>query len=109
MNPHGLKELVFILETSFQGDLKRELRVQLPGCIVTKTDPTDIQGIPDLLIVWGKQWAALECKKSAKASTRPNQPYYVDLMNEMSFAAFIYPENRREVLDALYRTFRANR
>ena len=72
-----------------------------PKCIVMKNDPTYIQGIPDLLILHKNKWAGLEVKKNAKASKRPNQEYYVEQMDNMSFARFVYPENIDEVLDAL--------
>jgi hypothetical protein len=68
-------------------------------------DPNEIQGIPDLLILYKNKWAALEGKKSASASVRPNQEYYVDLMDRMSFASFIFPGNKDEVLDSLYLYF----
>lgn len=43
----------------------------------------------------------LECKESAHAKTRPNQPYYVNLFNKMSFARFVWPENEEEVVEHL--------
>ena len=92
-------------ESKFQASLKKELKEMFPGCIVTKLDSSDIQGIPDLLVLYKDKWAALEVKKEAKASHRPNQDYYVEKMNEMSFSRFIYPENKKEVLDELRRTF----
>ena len=92
-------------ESKFQAELKKELKKMFPGCIVTKLDSGDIQGIPDLLILWKNKWATLENKRSASASKRPNQEYYVNKMNEMSFSRFIYPENKKEVLDELRRTF----
>ena len=94
------------LESKFQAELKKELKTLFPGCIVTKLDSGDIQGIPDLLILFKDKWAALECKKSAKASHRPNQDYYVDLMNKMSFSRFIYPENKEDILNELIQIFR---
>lgn len=94
-----------MLENKFQSELKKELKKRFPGCIVTKMDSSDIQGIPDLLILYKNKWASLECKKNAKASKRPNQDYYVNKMNNMSFSRFIYPENKEEVLDELQRTF----
>lgn len=89
------------LERDFQADLKKELKSMFPGCIVTKLDSSDIQGIPDLLILRDKQWASLEIKKNAKTHRQPNQEYYVNKMDDMSFSRFIYPENKEEVLDEL--------
>lgn len=94
------------LESKFQAELKKELKTLFPGCIVTKLDSGDIQGIPDLLILFKDKWATLECKKTAKASHRPNQDYYVDLMNKMSFSRFIYPENKEDILNELIQIFR---
>ena len=96
-----------MLENKFQAKLIKKLKEIFPGCIVMKSDSSYIQGIPDLLILFGSKWASLECKKSANASKQPNQEYYVNRMNEMSFSRFICPENMKEVLDDLYKTFKA--
>ena len=93
-------------ESDFQRDLKKELKAMFPGCIITKLDSGDIQGIPDLLILYKDKWATLENKRSARASRQPNQEYYVDMMDNMSFSRFIYPENKDRVLDELYLYFR---
>jgi hypothetical protein len=95
-------------ENKFQSNLKKELKEMFPGCIITKLDSGDIQGIPDLLILYKDKWATLENKRNAKASKRPNQEYYVNKMNEMSFSRFIYPENKEEVLYDLQQTFKDN-
>lgn len=92
-------------ESKFQHDLIKDLKDLFPGCIVMKNDASYIQGIPDLVVLYGNRWCALECKKSSSAHKQPNQEYYVDLMDRMSFAAFIFPENKDEVLDALYLYF----
>lgn len=94
-----------MLENKFQAKLIKELKSILPGCIVMKNDSSYIQGIPDLLVLYKNSWASLECKKSARASKQPNQEYYVGLMNQMSFARFISPENKDEVLNELKRHF----
>lgn len=94
-----------MLENAFKTKLVADLKKMFPGCIITHLDPNEIQGIPDLLILYKDKWAVLEGKKSKGASHRPNQPYYVEKMNEMSFAAFIYPENKEEVLHALQQAF----
>ena len=91
------------LESGFQDRLIAELKEMFPGCMVFKMD--QIQGIPDLLILYGKRWASLENKKSATAKRQPNQEYYVDLMNKMSFSRFICPENKEEVLCELRKAF----
>ena len=94
-------------ESKFQRDLKKELKEMFPGCIVTKLDSGDIQGIPDLLILYKDKWATLENKRNANAPKRPNQEYYVGLMNEMSFSRFICPENKEEVLNELQQSFQS--
>lgn len=90
-----------MLERDYQSRLIRRLRQRFPGCIILKNDTDYLQGIPDLLILYNDRWAALEVKPSTNAPVQPNQEYYIDTMNNMSFAAFVYPDNEREVLDAL--------
>lgn len=93
------------LERDFQAGLIKELKKIFEGCIVMKTDPTYIQGIPDLLILYKNKWASLEVKKSRNAHKQPNQEYYVGLMNDMSFSRFISPENKEEILNELQQSF----
>ena len=95
------------LESEFQSKLIKELKQLFEGCMVMKLDSSYIQGIPDLLILYKNKWATLECKKSANASKRPNQEYYVGLMNKMSFSRFICPENKEEVLNELQQAFKS--
>jgi len=87
------------LESGFQDNLIKDIKELFPGCIVSKQDHP--QGFPDLLILYENKWATLEVKKDISASHRPNQDYWVDKTNTMSFSRFIYPENRKEVLDEL--------
>ena len=91
------------LESGFQDKLRDELKKLFPGCMIFKMD--QIQGIPDLLILYKNKWASLENKKSANAKRQPNQEYYVDKMNEMSFSRFICPENKDDVLKELVEEF----
>ena len=93
------------LENKFKSNLKKKLKEKFPGCMVTKLDSSDIQGIPDLLILYNDKWATLENKKSRTANRQPNQEYYVKKMNNMSFSKFIYPENKEEVLKELEKFF----
>lgn len=98
-----------MLENKFQSKLIKELKKEFPGCMVLKNDPTYIQGVPDLLVLYKDRWAGLEVKRSAKAKHQPNQDYYVDKMNEMSYSNFVYPENKEEILNDLRTTFETNR
>lgn len=93
-------------ESEFQKNLKKELKSLFPGCLITKLDSGDIQGIPDLLILYKDKWATLENKRHSKAEKQPNQEYYVDMMDKMSFSRFIYPENKDEVLKDLKKKFK---
>lgn len=93
-------------ESQFQANLIKKLKGLFPGCYILKNDPNYIQGIPDLTILFGAKWATLEVKRERDAPHRPNQNYHVDNMNNMSFSAFIFPENEEEVLNELQQTFR---
>lgn len=93
------------LESAFQARLVKRLEKAFPGCVVLKTDPNCIQGFPDLLVLFGSRWAALECKRSAGAPHRPNQDFYICRLNEMSYSAFVYPENEERVIHDLQQAF----
>jgi hypothetical protein len=92
-------------EAAYQTSLIKKLEKLFPGCYIRKNDPAETQGVPDILILFGNRWAQLEVKLSKTSPIQPNQPYYVDLFNEMSFASFIYPENESEVLNDLQKVF----
>lgn len=94
-----------MLENKFKTNLIKEIEKRFPGSYVFHLDPTERQGIPDLLILYKNKWAALEGKKNKNASHRPNQDYYVKTMNEMSYASFIYPENKEDVLNEIQQAF----
>lgn len=93
------------LERDFQAGVICEIKRRFPGCMVMKLDSGYIQGIPDLLVLYGSRWAVLECKRSGSSHRQPNQEYYIKLMDGMSFARFIFPENKEEVLDELEQAF----
>jgi hypothetical protein len=88
-------------EAEYQAKLVRKLNRRFPGCLILRGDAFRDQGILDLFILHNERWASLEVKASRSAPTRPNQDHFVDRLGEMSFAAYIYPENEKEVLDAL--------
>ena len=88
-------------ESKFQAKLIKDIKERLPDCIVLKNDPTYLQGIPDLTVFNNDRWATLEVKKSANATHQPNQDYYVEMMDRMSFSRFVYPENRDTVFSDL--------
>jgi hypothetical protein len=97
-----------MLESEFQSNLITKIEDRLPGCIVLKNDPNYIQGMPDLTVFYKKRWATLECKKNKNSRHRPNQEYYVEKMNKMSFSSFIFPENEEEVLNELERSLKGS-
>ena len=94
-----------MLESRYQSELKAKIKKVLPNALILKTDPTYLQGFPDLLILNGQKWAALEVKKDAKAKHRPNQELYIQKINEMgSYASFIFPENEKDIINELERS-----
>ena len=92
-------------EAQYQSKVIRKIKTLFPGCVVLKNDSGYQQGIPDWTILYGPFWAALEIKAATKSARQPNQEYFIKYLGSMSFAAFIYPENEREVLSALEQAF----
>lgn len=94
------------LESKFQKDLMDEIKKEFPGCLVMKNDSAYIQGIPDWTILYKDKWAVLEAKREANANKQPNQDYYVEKLNDMSYSRFVYPENKDEVINELRKFFK---
>lgn len=96
------------LESKYQAELIETLKERFTDCAVLKNDSGYQQGIPDLLVLSGRSWAMLEVKPSASAREQPNQRYYIERFDEMSFGAFIFPENEEDVLNELEIWFERN-
>lgn len=95
------------LESKFQKELMNQIREEFPGCVILKNDSSYIQGFPDWTILYKDKWAVLEAKRDAGAAHQPNQDYYVDKLNGMSYSRFVYPENKEVILNELHKTFGA--
>jgi hypothetical protein len=96
-------------ESGYQAQLVKTLNRMFTGCLVLKNDSGYLQGIPDLLILFADRWAMLEVKPSLDAPYQPNQEYYLEVLDGMSFAAMICPENEEDVLYDLQRAFKIRR
>ena len=96
-------------ESQYKTKLMNKIHLLLPGCMTLINDPGYIQGIPDILVLYRNKWAMLEIKLSSDANIQPNQEYYVELFNDMSFASFINPDNEEDVLNDLQRALRSGR
>lgn len=94
-----------MLERVFQRELIADLKQRFEGSVVLKNDANYVQGIPDILVLYKDKWAMLETKRSEREPHQPNQDYYVEKLDGMSFAKFIYPENKEEVLNDLQQSF----
>lgn len=97
------------LESKFQKELIDEVKMRYPGCVALKNDSSYIQGFPDWTILYQDKWAVLEVKRERGASKQPNQEYYVNKLNRMSFSRFVFPENKEEVLEDLDTLFKRKR
>lgn len=97
------------LESEFQANLIKELEALIPGCMVLVKPGYYIQGFPDLMVLYKNMWVALECKQSATSDFQPNQEWWVSQLDEMGYAATIYPENSKEIIDEVLRSFKLRR
>jgi hypothetical protein len=94
-----------VREAQYQKYLIDKLKAVFPGCVVLKNDAQYLQGVPDLLVLYNDRWAMLEVKPSGRSRHQPNQSYYVELFDEMSFGAFITPDNEEEIFSDLQHAF----
>lgn len=100
------------LERDFQAKFIKKVRRMFPGCWVLKNDSGYQQGVPDWAIFYGNKWAMLEIKRerpTKESDWEPNQEWFIEEFDRMSFAACVYPENEQEVLDDLQRAFTPRR
>ena len=97
------------LEREIQPRIINKIKRRLPGVRIFKGDTRFQQGSPDLIVLYKDRWAVLEVKKDRTATRQPNQDYYVDLLNQMSYAALIHPDNEEDILDGLQRALQAER
>lgn len=88
-------------ESEFQRRFKKRIQTEFPGCTVMKQDSRQIQGIPDLIILYKSKYAVLEMKKSEHANHRPNQDFYISKFGQWVYSSFCYPENEEEVITGL--------
>src|SRR5690349_20035437 len=96
------------LENDYKRELKKRMESRLPGRLILKNDEQMIQGIPDMIILWGSFYVVLEVKRNRDAPQRPNQQYWLDYVSAMGgFAFVIYPENEAQVLDEIQRAFQS--
>lgn len=100
-------------ERDYQTGLIKKIRRDLSGCLILKNNSAYLQGVPDLTIFYGPRWGMLEVKpKKPRPGTddfEPNQEWYIEEIDKMSFCRCIYPSNEREVLRGLYKTLRSIR
>lgn len=100
-----------MLEGPYKTHLTKRIMDRFPDrCIVVRLDSALRQGVPDMAVLFeGGMWALLEAKTSASARRQPNQDYYVQKLDAMCYAAFIYPENEEAVLDELQQEYESRR
>ena len=92
-----------MLERAFQPRVIVRIKQLYPNAIILKNDANLFQGIPDLSIFYKDKWAMLETKTSSVY--RPNQKYWLDILDDMSFARKITPSNIGEVINEIQKHF----
>lgn len=88
------------LEREYQSQLIKRIKLMFPGCFVLKNDSGYLPGVPDWIILANGRFAFLEIKRAEpkESDWQPNQQYYIRTLNQIGYAACIYPENEEEIL-----------
>lgn len=98
-----------MLESEFKRKFKNMLEQSYPGCVLVDINPEQFRSFPDLLFLYDKFWATFEMKRTVGSAVRPNQPYWVEKLDNMSFSRFVEPGTAKEVLDDLARAIQSGR
>lgn len=97
-----------IRESKFERKVVNRLMRDYPGAYVIKTYPGFVpQGFPDRVFLYYDFWSAFDAKRSPNAPIQPNQPYYIDQLNQMSHAAFVNPENEEVYYNEIQRALQS--
>jgi Holliday junction resolvase len=88
-------------ESDFQAKVIKKLKSLGLAVVKNQAGPGVPTGFPDLTAFGEGIYFCLECKASARAKKQPRQDYWVNKLNEWSYAAFIYPSNYDKVMSEI--------
>jgi Holliday junction resolvase len=93
-------------EATFQKKLLKELR-QIQNSWWTVKEAASLRGLPDIFGSINGKFIALECKRNQTEATRNTGRIVLqrkilrDIEKSGGYSAFIYPENKEEILNDL--------
>lgn len=88
-------------ESDFQAKVIKQLKAMGLAVVKNQAGPGVPTGFPDITAFGEGIYFCLECKTSARAKKQPRQDYWVNKLNEWSYAAFIYPSNYDKVMSEI--------
>lgn len=88
-------------ESDFQAKVIKQLKAMGLAVVKNQSGPGVPTGFPDITAFGEGIYFCLECKASARAKKQPRQDYWVNKLNEWSYAAFIYPSNYDKVMSEI--------
>ena len=90
-----------VKESDFQAKVIKQLKAMGLAVVKNQAGPGVPTGFPDITAFGEGIYFCLECKASARAKKQPRQDYWVNRLNEWSYAAFIYPSNYDKVMSEI--------
>lgn len=90
-----------VKESDFQAKVIKQLKAIGLAVVKNQAGPGVPTGFPDITAFGEGIYFCLECKASARAKKQPRQDYWVNKLNEWSYAAFIYPSNYDKVMSEI--------
>lgn len=90
-----------VKESDFQAKVIKQLKAMGLTVVKNQAGPGVPTGFPDITAFGEGIYFCLECKASARAKKQPRQDYWINKLNEWSYAAFIYPSNYDKVMSEI--------